>query len=684
MIKRISSCVLAGALFMLPMSAAKADEGMFLLDAAPVTQLQSNYDFTLTQDWLDSARLAAVRFNNGGSGGFISPDGLVITNHHIADETLSMLSTKQRNLLKTGFTARSRAEEAKSPNLELNCLQSTEDVTQRVNAAVKPGMNASEANAARRAIMSKIEKESLEATGLRSDIVTLYQGGRYHLYRYKKYTDVRLVWAPEQAIASFGGDIDNFEYPRRSLDAAFFRVYENGQPVHPQHYFKFSTTGVSEGDLVFVIGHPGTTNRQDTVARLKHYRDHLLPYRLARVRTQEAALQQYSERGSEQAMQAESDIHSLANSRKAYTGQFRGLLNANVIESRQAQEQSLQAQSHCMPAWQQIAQCEDELTKFGESYYLLEQRDAVPSELYRLARHLVRMAYELEKPNSQRSREYRDSNLESLRMDLFADEPIYANLEKAKLTAGLSFLAERLGGEHPDTTLVLQGKSPDILAGELVDGCHLFSSQERQRLASGGRQAIETSNDTMIKLALRLEARSKELTKKYETLVKEPELAAYAQIAQERFRIEGASVPPDATFTLRLSYGVVKGYEAEGQQVPWCTQMGDAYKVCGQMEARPPYALPQSWLAAEQYVNKATPFVFVATSDTIGGNSGSPVLNRAGQIVGVNFDRNQYGMVRNFIYDEKQARHMSVSTQAILEALNNVYDAKHLTKEILQ
>src|SRR5687768_4416579 len=335
---RISLAILLLGLHSMP---AYSDEGMWLLNDPPRERLKEKYGFALTDAWLEHARLASVRFNNGGSGSFVSSNGLLITNHHIGSDALQKLSTAERDLFRDGFYAKTHADELKCPDLELNVLQSIEDVTERVNAAVKPDLKPAEAFAARRAAMSAIEKESLDKTGLRSDVVTLYQGGAHHLYRYKKYTDVRLVFAPEEEIASFGGDVDNFEFPRFGLDVAFFRAYEDGKPAQVRHWFKFSEQGAKEGDLVFVTGHPGTTNRLETLDKLRHRRDLTLPYTLARLRAMEAALIQYGERGPENRRQATTDLHRYANARKAFGGQYQGLLNPQVLDMKAEKEAGL-------------------------------------------------------------------------------------------------------------------------------------------------------------------------------------------------------------------------------------------------------------------------------------------------------------------------------------------------------
>lgn len=649
---------------------AMADEGMFLLTDPPRRMLKERYAFDLTDAWLQQAMGASVRFNNGGSGGFVSPEGLVVTNHHIAADTLAKLSTEGRDLLATGFLARTRAEELKAPDLELNVLQSIQDVTARVKAAVKPGMTPAQAAAARRAEMAVIEKESLDRTGLRSDVVTLYAGGLYHLYRSKKYTDVRVVWAPEGNIASFGGDVDNFEYPRRSLDVALFRVYdEDGRPVRPPHWFRWDPAGPRQGDLVFVVGHPGRTNRLETVARLEHLRDRTLPYRLARVRSAEAALTQFSAQGPEEARRASQPLHSVANSRKAYSGMYQGLLQRLVMDRRRGEEANLRAQVPDDSAWEAVARAQETLGSFEEEWSLLEGGDAFDSRLFEVARHLVRLEDELPKPSPDRLREYRDSNLESLRLELFSPAPLYPDLERVQLTASLSLLAERLGGDHPTVRQVLLGLSPEARAAQLVAGTKLFDVAERRRFSA---------DDPMIALARAVDPRARELRKRYETEVEEPERQAYGRIAEARFAVEGTSRPPDATFTLRLAFGVVKGYE----DVPWRTTMADPFAVSERLGGREPFDLPASWREARPRLDLDTTMDFVSTADTIGGNSGSPVLNRDGRVVGVNFDRNRFGLVRNFVYDETRSRHISVSSAAVLEALRGVYGADALVEEL--
>lgn len=684
---------------------AVSDEGMWLLNDAPKQHLKDKYKFELTDAWLKNAMLGSVRLNSGGSGGFVSAEGLLVTNHHVAADALQKLSKEGQDLLRDGFYAETREKELKCPDLEINVLQEIVDVTKEVNAAVKPEMKPAEAFAARRAVMSKLEKDSLDKTGLRSDVVTLYNGGLYHLYKYKKYTDVRLVFAPEKAVASFGGDVDNFEYPRMNLDVAFFRAYENGAPAKTPNFFKWSDTGPAAGDLVFVTGHPGTTNRLETLAKLKHRRDLTLPYTLARLRAIEAALIQYSEQSGEKRRQAATDLHSAANARKAFSGQYQGLLDPKIMAQKKAAERGLveaaaqlKARAQTIPGlpppgWMEaydnvqngleaVDAVQAKLRAFEKPYLLIETGHAFTSPLFGIARHLVRMDEELPKKSPDRLREYRDSALDSLKFQLFSPAPIYPDLERAKLTTSLTFLAEQLGGEHELVKLALAGKNPAARAEELIAGTKLFDPAERRRIAGAGKDAIDQSKDPMIVLARAIDAEARKLRARFETEVEEPERQAYAQLAGVRFLVYGNTLAPDATFTLRLAFGTTQGYEVGGKNLNFHTTFGEAFEKHTEQSGKEPFDLPKRWLDGKDKLDLKTPFNFVSTADTIGGNSGSPVLNRAGELIGVNFDRNRHGLVRNFVYTDVQARHIAVHSKSVLEALRKLYPAAPLVKEL--
>jgi hypothetical protein len=678
---------------------------MWLFNAAPRRHLKEKYQFELSDTWLENAMRASVRLNSGGSGGFVSPEGLVVTNHHVAADALQKLSTPGEDRLHDGYYAHTRDMELKCPDLELNVLQEIIDVTAEVNAAVKPVMKPAEAFAARRAAMAKIEKVSLDETRLRSDVVTLYSGGQYHLYRYKKYTDVRLVFAPERQIASFGGDVDNFEYPRTSLDVAFFRAYQDGVPARTPQYFRWSECGPQNGDLVLVTGHPGTTNRLEPLSQLKHRRDFTHPYTLARLRTLEAALTQFSERSGEHRRQAATDLHKVANTRKALSGQYQGLLDPDVMGKKLAAERRLLSLcaagtrspsstlegfgpeaglttfDQALNALEALNSIQAKLLDFERPYELIENAHAFYSPLFAAARHCVRLGVELPKPSSERLREYRDSNLESLQFQLFSPAPLYPELERAKLTASLTFLAETLGGEDPIVKMVLAGKNPAARAAELIKGTNLFDPAERKRLVEGGQPVVAASTDALILLARAIDEEARALRTRFETEVEEPERQAHATLAAVRFLVLGTSVAPDATFTLRLAFGIVRGYDVDGATLNWHTTVGDAFEKSSRLGGKEPYDLPKRWLEGRDTLDLTTPFNFVSSADTIGGNSGSPVLNRAGELVGINFDRNSHGLVRNFVYTDVQARHIAVHSMAVLESLR-LYRAGPLVKEL--
>jgi hypothetical protein len=659
-----------------------ADEGMWLFNDLPADQLEAKYDFRPTADWADHLMKASVRFNSGGSASFISSRGLVLTNHHVGADTLYKVSTPENNYYKDGFYARTNEEEIQAPDLELNQLISLEDVTQKVQAAVTAAMSPAEAAVARRAVMAQIEKESQDKTGLRSDVVTLYGGGRYHLYRYKKYTDVRLVWAPEASIAFFGGDADNFEYPRYDLDACIFRVYEDGQPAKIEHFLKWSAGGVQEDELVFVSGNPGRTSRLATVAALKFLRDVRLPFTLNLIRRREILLQQFGLRSPENERRAHDDLFGAQNSRKARNGMLQGLQDPQFMATKEAAEKRLLAAIAQDPklrghaeAWKTIERLQPrqaELMNRGVSFNV---------SLFQTAQTLVRMEAEDQKPSPQRLREFRDSARESLVQQLFSPAPVYKDLEQAKLADMLAFMVEQRGGDDPLVQQVLAGKSPRTRAAELVQGTRLDDVEFRRQLAAEGGKALGSCDDPMIQLAKLVDPESRKIRDVQESLDEE-ERQAYAQIAEATFATQGTSTYPDATFTLRLSYGTVKGYEQDGEQIPPWTTIGGAFDYEQLHGARDPWELPPRWHEHKNAVQPDTQFNFVCTADIIGGNSGSPVVNRDLELVGLIFDGNIQSLPGDYRYDVRQDRAVSVSSQAIRESLQKIYGADRIVAEL--
>jgi hypothetical protein len=674
----------------LPLLAALAcaDEGMWLYSSPPREAIKAKYGFEVTDPWLEHLMKSSVRFNSGGSGSFVSADGLVITNHHVGADDLQKLSDEKNNYLRDGFYARTPADEKKCVDLELNVLESIEDVTGRVNSAVAAGATGEAAATARRNVMAEIEKESLDRTGLRSDVVTLYQGGAYHLYRYKKYTDIRLVFAPEQQVAFFGGDPDNFEFPRYDLDVCLFRVYENGQPAKLQHYLTWSQAGTREGELTFVSGHPGSTNRQYTMAELEALRDTQYPYVIPRIKRIEVALKNWSDRSEENARRARDDLFGFQNSRKVYDGRQNGLYSQGIMGPKQAQEKSFLTQigdradgAAVKAAYQSIAEAVRGQTQIYRNYRLLEGGHAFMSDSYYLARSLLRAAEERPKPNGERLKEFGDARRASFEVDLFSEKPIYPDLEIVKLADALTLLAET-GPADPLVRKVLAGKSPRERAAELINGTHVRDVSFRRKLYDGGAAAVSAAHDPMIELARLVDGPARSLRKQWEAF-EETKQQAHSIIEKARFALEGPNRAPDATFTLRLSYGPVKGYEEAGKAVPAYTDFAGLYARNAEHQNKEPFDLPPRWLEKKSALDLATPFNFVSTEDIIGGNSGSPVVNRAGEFVGIIFDGNLPSLVLDFAYEDLQARALSVDCRAIIEAMKKVYGVDALVAELL-
>ena len=666
------------------LSDAHGDEGMWLFNDLPVELLKERYGFEPSPEWAEHLMKSSVRFNVGGSASFISSTGLVLTNHHVGSDTLFKLSTPERNIMEVGFLAKTPDQELKAPDLELNQLVNIKDVTDVVKASVTDGMSTEQAVAARRAVIAKIEKEALDESGLKSTVTTLYGGGRYHLYQYKKYTDVRLVWAPETAIAFFGGDADNFEYPRYCLDATIFRVYEDGKPAKIEHFLKWSANGPEENEVAFVSGNPGRTSRIFTMDALKYQRDLNLPYIMANLRRQEILLQQYALRGKENARRARDELFGVQNSRKARLGMLAGLQDPQVLADKAAAEARLREIIAADPklkalgsAWDTIA----ETTKKRAS--LLGKSVAINSQLYNIALELVQMAEEDQKPSGERLPEFSDAGRESLLQQLYSEAPIYTDLDQTLLGDSIAKTLEQRGFDDPVCQRILAGKSPADRAAELISGTELLSVEARRKIAAGGIQAINDSKDPMIMLAKIVNPPIRRIRSITDQL-DEQDKQAYALIAEAKFATQGTSAYPDATFTLRLAFGPVKGYEQDGQQIPAWTNVGGAFEHEKQHEGQTDYRLPESWKKAESKLSKTTPFNFVSTADIIGGNSGSPVVNKAGELVGLIFDGNVQSLSGNYVYTDKQARSVSVHSSAIREALQVVYGADNIVKELGQ
>lgn len=681
----MQSRIAAFGLALLAGSLACADEGMWLLSSPPRETLKSKYNFEPSEEWLKHMQRSVVRVGMGGTGSIVSPDGLVMTNHHVGLGAIAKLSSKENDLMKNGFYAPTREQELKCPDTEVRLLWETRDVTDRVNAAAKPDMSAAEAGAARRKVIAQIEKECQDGPGIRCQVVTLYQGAKYHVYRYKHFNDVRLVFSPEEVVGSFGGDIDNFEFPRYSLDMTFFRLYEDGKPYKPEHYLNWSANGAAENEPVFVFGHPGRTRRLYTVDHLKFLRDVDLPERMDRYWRNEVKLQGFMGKNAENARQAQSTMRGVSNGRKVYTGLLAGMQDPALMNAKVSAESELRSfidrdgtnAKEWSAAFDAITRAEQAYRAFYAEKATIDAAVASSALLSR-AFDIVQMADELPKPNAERLRDYSDASLPSLYVRLYSPEPLYENFEIEKLTQALSLLVEKLGGDHPLVVRVLAGQSPRARAEACIQGTKLFDPAARKALveSGGGR----SSADPMIVLAREFDPRSRELRKMYEDQVESAEREAYAKIAQARFARSGESVYPDATSTLRMSFGKIQGVARDG--TPAFTTIGGLFARAAERKGESEFTLPAKWTAAKANLDLSTPYNFTADCDIIGGNSGSPTVNAKGEVVGLIFDGNVYSLTGDVVYDGEKGRSISVDSRGMVEALRKVYNAGTLADEL--
>ena len=677
-------CILTLGLY----SLAFADEGMWLFNAFPKDKVKAKYGFAPDQAWLDHVRLSSARAPNGSSS-FVSADGLIFTNHHIAQECVHDLSTNGKDYMKNGFYAPTRAEEPKCSGVEFVVLEDIQDVTDKVNAAAKPGMSDADVGKAQREVMSNLEKDC-STNGMRCDMVTLYSGAMYNLYKYKKYSDIRLVFAPEFDIAFFGGDPDNFEYPRYDLDISFFRAYENDQPAKIKDYLKWSPVGVKEGDLVFVSGHPGRTGRLLTMDQLEFLRDVQYPWQLKSLARRVDMLQKFSAESAENGREAESDLFGLQNSFKALTGYQGGLLDKDLMAKKAAEEKALRdfvssdakRKQEFGDPWQAIGQAVGVQKQMFLPFIYIDNLAGFRGDLARYARTIVRATAEKQKPSNQRIRGYQDSALPSLEQRLFTTAPVYKSLEQLMLTESLSEMQEALGPGNAVVKTALAGKSPEERAKELIAGTKLDDVAFRQKLYEGGKAAVDASNDPLIVLMREVEPAALALHQRDEDEVQSVLRVNGGNIGKALFAKDGLNVPPDATFTLRLSYGAIEGYQLNGKNVPWFTTMGGTYEHAAEHGSKPPFELPASWLKYKSAIDLKTPFDTVSTPDIIGGNSGSPVINKDAEVVGIIFDGNIESLPWNFIYTDKVARSVEVDSRAIIEALRTIYRADGLVNEL--
>jgi hypothetical protein len=671
---------------MVAMPVIRAEEGMWTFDNPPLKMLAAKYNFHPSQQWLDHLRLSSVRLNDGGSGSFVSPDGLLLTNHHVARGQLQKNSTAEHDYLLNGFYAQTQAEEMKSPDLEINVLVGMQDVTDRVQGAARGIKDQKDALKAREAEVAAITKESKEKTGNRSDVVSFYSGGEYWLYQYKVFTDVRLVFAPEQQAAFFGGDPDNFTYPRYDLDMAIFRVYDDGKPIHTDNYLKWSAKGAAPGELVFVSGHPGSTSRQDTMAELMVERDVVEPAATEYLKRRIAAAQQYASKGPEQARQVGSTIFGLQNSLKVYIGRAEALADKNLIAKKQAEEDDFRKKVAANPEWQKeygsawdtIAKAEGQV-KPEIRYQIFRRTD---SRLFSIAMLLVQYATEMKKPDGERLAQFHDANLQSLKFQLLSPAPVATDSEKLFMKAALNLGEEKLGKDDSYIQAVLQGGPVDSTVDSLIDGTKLGDVASRKALMDGGEAAIAASTDPMIVAARRVDPIVRESQRKMRDTIASVVTPAGEKLGKARFLVYGKDAYPDATFTLRLSYGTVDGYPYNGTVAPPFTTFYGLYDRADSFGNKPPFDLTPKEKDAQAKLDLSTPLDFVSTNDIIGGNSGSPVVNREGELVGLIFDGNIESLAGDFEYDGAKNRAVSVHSSGMIEGLRKLYGANALADEL--
>jgi hypothetical protein len=681
-----SALMLAAVLLLADAPFIHAEEGMWTFDNPPVKLLRAKYNFTPTQAWLDHLRLSSVRLNDGGSGSFVSPNGLLLTNHHVARGQLQKNSTAEHDYLRDGFYATTPDQEMKSPDLEVNVLVGMQDITAEVQGAAKGIADEKEALKARDAKSAAIAKESKDKTGFRSDVVSFYQGGEYWLYTYKAYTDVRLVFAPEEQAAFYGGDPDNFTYPRYDLDMALFRVYEDGKPLHTENFLKWSAKGAAPGELIFISGHPGSTERDDTVSQLLVQRDVIGPAITEYLQRRIAASQAFAAQGPEQARLVGSTIFGLQNSLKVYLGRADALADKAILAKKQADEDDFRQKVAANPEWQKdygdawdaIARVEDQLRPQIKSQ-LYRRTD---SRLFNMALTIVQYVADVQKPDADRLPQFHDAGLDTLKFQLLSPAPIPLQTEKLYMTTTLKLSEEKLGKDDAFLQAILQGGDVDATVNSLVDSTKLADPAFRKSLLDGGQAAVAASTDPMIVAARRVDPIVREATRHMRDTVSSVLTPAGEKIGKARFLVYGKNAYPDATFTLRLSYGTVEGYPYNGTIAPPFTTFYGLYDRAASFSNKPPFDLTQKQEAGRGKLDLSMPLDFVCTGDIIGGNSGSPIVNRDGELVGLIFDGNIESMAGDFVYDGSRNRAVAVHSSGMIEGLRVLYGAGALADEL--
>ncbi len=676
------------AVFLCSTGLTRAEEGMWTLDSFPSAAVEKRYGVAIDSEWLQRVQTSIARLDGGCTGSFVSPEGLVLTNNHCVWACIRNLSSATENLSDLGFLATNREQERVCPGMRISVLVSTEEITGTIEKATR-GKADSEANDARKAALTRLEKacEAEHGTQLACESVSLYRGGQYFLYKYQRYDDVRLAFAPELAIAAFGGDPDNFNFPRWCLDMAMLRVYENGEPAKIATYLPWRRDSVTAGEPVFVAGHPGTTQRLLTVGQLKHLRASTLPQRLLLYSELRGRMLAWSRTGDEPARIVQQRIANVENAIKVWRNQLAALSDTAQMNRKQADETALRKQLAQRPelhkrygsAWDDVDAALEQYRQFEDRYRFIEGGYGFRSSLFNYARTLVRGTEEIGKPNTERLREYRDTALPRVRQQLFANVPVYPDYEQLQLAFSLDKLREWLGPDDPTVQAVLGDQSPESLAAALVTGSTLADAGVRRQLWEGGAEAVAKADDPLLALVKRIDKEALALRTHYENAVEARLDAAAQKIARARFELGGSDDYPDATFTLRASYGSVSGWNERGTAVEPFSRVERLYaRATGQA----PFKLPARWLEQRGALSPEQPFNLAATTDIIGGNSGSPMIDAKGRIVGLVFDGNIHSIAGSYWFDIANNRTVAVDAGLMIESMRKLYGAQTLVDEL--
>lgn len=669
---------------------SRGDEGMWTYDSVPVKQIENNYNFKPSQEFLDHLRLSSV--NIYASASFVSPDGLILTNHHVALFAAQRLSTKEHNYVKEGFVAENREGEIPLPGMSVRVLVAIEDVTKEVEASVKEGAAPQEAREQREKKIALIESECFKKEGLKGEVVSLFGGAKYSLYKFKEYKEIKLVMIPELSAAFFGGDYDNFTYPRYDLDFAFFRAYENGKPAKTENYLKVNPDGAKDGDLIFVSGHPHETNRLETLSMLQYKRDVSMVFELEKLQKLRSLLKKYSEKGEEEARRARTILYYVENALKSTEGELKGLKDEKLMAKKRSQEEALKRAVENAPqlskeygkAWKDLEDAVFWVSKNKDDLNYKMRIWLGERGLLGYALHLVTYAEEIKKPDSERLYGYHDADLVDFIENISTPYPIYKDLEELLLSFELEEMVKGLGENDPFVKKVLDGKNPKDLAKQLIEGTRLENPQFRKELADKKGKKIANCKDPLIEFAKKINPTIREMEKLYKNRYEAVEESSLTKIAKAGFAVYGSDTYPDGTSTLRLSFGKIAGYPQGSTLVPPFTTFYGLLDRAYGFGNKGDFAIPERIAQNIDKINLRTPLNFVCTADITGGNSGSPVVDKEGRLVGLVFDGNAESHPNTFVYDEYQARCVSVDIRAILEVLKKVYKAEWIVDEMLK